>query len=70
MKKITFFLFLLVALGSCKKQDDGCIDESLFVDTNCTTNYDPVCGCNDETYGNACVAKTNGVTSWTEGECD
>ncbi len=70
MKNIIFLLFLLIALGSCKKRDDGCIDESLIIDSACPANYDPVCGCDDVTYGNDCEARINGVTSWTEGACD
>ncbi len=50
--------------------EQSCIDESL-IDPNrgCTKEYAPVCGCNDETYGNECYASKAGVTSWTEGEC-
>jgi Kazal-type serine protease inhibitor domain len=35
----------------------------------CTTNYNPVCGCDDTTYGNACEAAVAGVSVATSGAC-
>jgi hypothetical protein len=31
--------------------------------------YDPVCGCNNKTYGNACAAECSGIKKYTKGEC-
>ncbi|MFT3923295.1 MAG: Kazal-type serine protease inhibitor family protein [Myxococcales bacterium] len=35
----------------------------------CTLQYDPVCGCDDKPYGNACAAASAGVSVAYKGEC-
>lgn len=52
------------------KEPKPCIDSSrVKPDAICPMNWQPVCGCDSVTYGNACAADAAGVTWYREGEC-
>jgi len=68
--------------GACKTNDDCqsgyfCSKTSCDADSGtcakktemCTALYDPVCGCDDHTYGSSCSASNAGVNVKCDGEC-
>lgn len=57
-------------VGPCTERPD-CFDATLVGDTStCSSEYEPVCGCNGVTYPNACYATYSGVTSFSNGPCN
>ena len=70
MKTLMITMVLLfTALFSSSYRPQPVCEENIQPDCYCILVYDPVCGCNNKTYGNACEAMCAGITDYKKGEC-
>ena len=76
MKKIIRFftplsIAVLLTASTCKKTTivNDCVETSAKADCLCYEIYKPVCGCNNKTYSNDCVARCQNITQFKEGAC-
>lgn len=67
---IKILVIIILILFSCKKKSD-CIDENKKdPDAICPADCPGVCGCDGKNYCNSCIAKKNGIISYTNEPCN
>ena len=74
MKKLILLLFIPLVFACSDDEDtpNMCVDETLInLDTACIAVFEPVCGCDGNTYSNSCEALNwYGVLAYEDGSCN
>ena len=71
-KKIVFCVICCFLFNSLKAQMNyNCVDSfNIRPGTPCPYDFEPVCGCNNKTYKNVCMANAEGVMYYDMGSCE